>query len=125
MTKVAGSPRVLLSGGAGFVGSHFVDYLMANTESEITVFDNFSSGSLSHLAAHLHSKRLTVVTGDLQDRNAITAAMSGQDVVYHFAANPDIAKAVQQPDIDFWQGTYLTQNLLEAMRVSAVPRLVY
>jgi UDP-glucose 4-epimerase len=125
MTNASGSPRVFLSGGAGFIGSHFVDYLMANSDSEITIFDNFSSGSLSQLKAHLQNRRLRVVTGDLQDLEALKTSMAGQDVVYHFAANPDIAKAVTQPDIDFWQGTYLTQNLLEAMRVSGVPRLVY
>ena len=45
--------------------------------------------------------------------------------MFHFASNPDIAKAVTQPDIDFWEGTFLTQNLLEAMRVAGVPRLIY
>ena len=45
--------------------------------------------------------------------------------MFHFASNPDIAKAATQPDIDFWEGTYLTQNLLEAMRVGGVRRLIY
>jgi UDP-glucose 4-epimerase len=51
--------------------------------------------------------------------------MAGADTVFHLAANPDIAKAVTQPDIDFWEGTYLAQNVLEAMRVNGVPRLLY
>jgi UDP-glucose 4-epimerase len=51
--------------------------------------------------------------------------MRGHDRVFHFASNPDIAKAVTQPDIDFWEGTYLTQNVVEAMRVSGVKQLTY
>ena len=125
MTNGRGNPRVFISGGAGFIGSHFVNHLICNTRSAITVFDNFSSGSLSHLAQHLDNDRLKVVTGDLQDLEAVKAAMTGHEIVYHFAANPDIAKAVQQPDIDFWQGTYLTQNLLESIRISGASRLVY
>jgi UDP-glucose 4-epimerase len=51
--------------------------------------------------------------------------MKDVDLVVHFAANPDIAKAVKQPDIDFWEGTYLTQNILEAMRINKVPNMLY
>ena len=45
--------------------------------------------------------------------------------MFHFASNPDIAKAATEPDIDFWEGTYLTQNLLEAMRITDVQSLIY
>ena len=51
--------------------------------------------------------------------------MKGSQIVIHFAANPDIAKAVKQPDIDFWEGTYLTQNILEAMRINDVSTILY
>jgi UDP-glucose 4-epimerase len=51
--------------------------------------------------------------------------MQGCDTVFHLAANPDIAKAVTQPDIDFWEGTYLAQNVIEAMRVNGVRRILY
>lgn len=51
--------------------------------------------------------------------------MKGMDIVYSLASNPDIAKAVYQPDIDFWEGTYLINNVLEAMRVNNVKKLIY
>ncbi len=51
--------------------------------------------------------------------------MKGSDVVYHFASNPDISKAISQPDIDFWEGTYLTNNVIEAMRINKVKNLIY
>ena len=62
---------------------------------------------------------------DLKNLDQLSEAIAGADVVFHFASNPDIARAATQPDIDFWEGTYLTQNLLEAMRVADVPRLIY
>jgi UDP-glucose 4-epimerase len=61
----------------------------------------------------------------MKDLAALTEAVAGSETVFHLASNPDIARAATEPDIDFWEGTYLTQNLLEAMRVARVPRLVY
>jgi len=89
------------------------------------VYDNLSSGSREHLAPALDDPRLRVVEADIKDADALTAAMRGSDTVFHLAANPDIAKAVEQPDIDFWEGTYLTQNVLEAMRRNGVGRILY
>ena len=51
--------------------------------------------------------------------------MAGHDLVFHFASNPDIARAATEPDIDFWEGTYLTQNVLEAMRRTGVRQILY
>ena len=69
--------------------------------------------------------RLSIVRSDLKDLKALTKAIQGSETVFHFASNPDIAKAATQPDIDFWEGTYLTQNLLEAMRLAGVRNLIY
>jgi UDP-glucose 4-epimerase len=91
----------------------------------VVVYDNFSSGTRGHLQAVLGDSRLRVVEGDAKELRQLTAAMAGCDTVFHFAANPDIAKAVTQPDIDFWEGTYLAQNVLEAMRVNQAGRLLY
>jgi UDP-glucose 4-epimerase len=114
--------RYFIAGGAGFIGSHMVRRLLQRPEAQAVVYDNFSSGRAWHLP---EDPRLTIVRGDLKDLAALKAAIAGSDAVFHFASNPDIAKAATQPDIDFWEGTYLTQNLLEAMRVMGVPRLIY
>jgi UDP-glucose 4-epimerase len=121
-----GWKRVFVSGGAGFIGSHLVSSLLKDAATELVViFDNFSSGQLSHIEESAQDSRVEIVRGDLKELGAATAAMTGCDTVFHLAANPDIAKAVTQPDIDFWEGTYLTQNLLEAMRVRGARRILY
>jgi UDP-glucose 4-epimerase len=118
-------PRYFIAGGAGFIGSHLASTLLRDEDhAVVTVYDNFSSGRSWHLP-DVGPDRLRVVRGDLKDKDATAAAMAGHDHAYHFASNPDIAKAITQPDVDFWEGTYLTQNLLEAMRVSGVKRLTY
>jgi UDP-glucose 4-epimerase len=117
--------RVVVVGGLGFIGSHLVRHLLEAADAEVVVYDNFSSGRLWHLGPCVEDRRLTVVRGDVKDLPELTKHMGGADKVYHFASNPDIAKAMIQPDIDFWEGTYLTQNVLEAMRVQGVKRMVY
>lgn len=113
-------------GGAGFIGSHLVKTLLTEEKnSQVTVYDNFSSGSMWHLAGLDHNDRLRIIRDDVKNIESLQPAMAGMDVVYHFAANPDIAKAVTQPDIDFWEGTYLANNVLEAMRRNNVRKLLY
>lgn len=112
-------------GGAGFIGSHVTDELLGTDDSKVVVFDNLCSGSKERLGGLLDDPRLQFIEGDLKERDDITTALRGCDHVYHFAANPDIAKAATQPDIDFWEGTYLTQNLLEGCRLNGVKQLTY
>jgi UDP-glucose 4-epimerase len=117
--------RSFIAGGAGFIGSHLVRELLRRPEEEVVVFDNLSSGDEAHLADVLDEDRLELVVGDLQRADDVTAAMAGCMQVFHFAANPDIAKAVTEPTIDFWQGTYLTNNVADAMRINKVRRITY
>ncbi len=89
------------------------------------IYDNFTSGQASYIKHAAEDSRVEVVHADLKEAGAVVAGMAGCDTVFHLAANPDIAKAVTEPDIDFWEGTYLTQNVLEAMRVNKVARILY
>ena len=115
-----------IAGGAGFIGSHLVrKILKEESDSSVTVFDNFTSGQMWHLEEVINDKRLQIVKGDIKDIDFLVDSMKGIDCVYHFASNPDISKAVTQPDIDFWEGTYLTNNVLEAVRRNSVPKMIY
>lgn len=120
------SRRYLVVGGAGFIGSHFVDRLVRDPDAEtVTVYDNFSSGRDWHLAPHERTTKLHVVRGDVADLDFLVSAMRGHDTVIHLASNPDIARAVTEPAVDFDQGTLLTHHVLEAVRTCNVRRLVY
>lgn len=89
------------------------------------MFDNFCSGDVSHLEGLRDDPRLCLVEADLRELDEVVAAMYGADHVYMLAANPDIAAAVEDPAIDFWQGTYLAHNVLEAARITGVQRITY
>jgi len=118
--------RYFLAGGAGFIGSHFTDRLLANpTTQAVTLYDNFTSGRAWHYAHHEADRRLRVVRGDVKSLSDLAGAMQGHDVVIHLASNPDIARAATEPDIDFREGTFLTQQVVEAMRLTRAPRLLY
>jgi UDP-glucose 4-epimerase len=120
------SARYFIVGGAGFIGSHFTDRLLCdNTTAGVTLYDNFSSGREWHYEHHKNDGRLRVVRGDVKDLATLTTAIEGHDVVIHLASNPDIAKAATEPDIDFREGTFLTSQVVEAMRIAGVPRLLY
>lgn len=115
-----------IAGGAGFIGSHLVrKILREESNSVVVVFDNFTSGQMWHLEEVLEDNRLQIIKGDIKDIDLLVDSMKSADCVYHFASNPDISKAVTQPDIDFWEGTYLTNNILEAVRRNGVPKMIY
>jgi len=112
-----------ITGGAGFIGSTMVDALLER--GNVTVYDNFSSGRHEFLAHHVESGRFTIIQGDLGDLDHLKRALRGQDVVFHFASNPDIARGLLETDLDLRQGTLLTYNVLEAMRVNQVKAILY
>jgi UDP-glucose 4-epimerase len=118
--------RVFIVGGAGFIGSHFVDRLLSEDSTElVTVFDSFSSGRHWHLAHHSGDRRLQIVPGDVRNLKSLVMAMSGHEMVIHLASNPDIARAATEPSVDFDQGTLLTHHVMEAMRVSGAHQILY
>ncbi len=125
MTKQALS-RVCVVGGAGFIGGHFVDRLLCSDATElVTVYDNFSSGRTWHLEAHRSDARMIVVRNDVRDLESLVATVTGHDTVIHLASNPDIARAVTDPAVDFDQGTLLTHHVAEAARRADVSLILY
>ncbi|MBO0887374.1 MAG: NAD-dependent epimerase/dehydratase family protein, partial [Acidimicrobiales bacterium] len=118
--------RVCVVGGAGFIGSHVTDRLLADRDTEqVTVFDNFTSGRTWHLEHQGGDRRLRVVRGDVRDLKALVASLDGVETVIHLASNPDIARAAVEPSVDFDQGSVLTHLVLEAMRLSGARRILY
>ncbi len=120
------APSFVIVGGAGFIGSHFTDRLLASSETlKVTLYDNFSSGREWHYAHHNRDPRLHVVKADVHDLDRLLESMTDHSTCILLAANPDIAAAVKDPDIDFREGTMLTRNVMEAMRQTDCKRLLY
>ncbi len=118
--------KVFIAGGAGFIGSHFVDRLLTQPGvTGVTVYDNLSSGRLAYLSHHQSSSKLNVIEGDISDKEHLQRAMEQHHTVIHLASNPDIAKALTEPSVDFDQGTLLTHNILEAMRLTGASKILY
>ena len=117
--------KFFVTGGAGFLGSNLVNTLLDDGAEAVRVYDNLSSGRERYFGHRLGDPRLGLVRGEIGDLDRLTAAVAGCEVVFHLAANPDIARAVTEPTIDFDNGTVLTQYVLEAMRRTGVRRLVF
>ena len=122
-----GNPTdVIIVGGIGFIGSHFVDRFLADPSVKaVTVYDNLTSGHLWHLEHHENDARLKVVIADVREIESLVSAASGHHTLIHLASNPDIAAAATNPAIDFDQGTLLTHCVAEAARRAGVSTVLY
>ena len=118
--------KVCIVGGAGFIGSHFTDRLLSDTATRrVTLFDNFSSGREWHYQHHAGDKRLEIVRADVGDLATLAETMNGHELVIHLASNPDIARAMTSPRVDFDEGTALTFHVVEAARMAGVGEILY
>jgi len=115
---------VLVTGGAGFIGSHMVDRLMIEGH-RVRVLDNLASGSLDNLRQWDHHSRFEFLRGDLLDRETVKSALDGCAQVYHMAANPEVQASKAGPEDHFRQNIEATYSLLEAVRNSGVELLVF
>jgi len=116
--------KILVTGGAGFIGSHLVDQLMQRGH-KVTVFDNLSSGRKKFISHHLNKKNFKFIKADILDFENVKKAMRGQELVHHLAANPDIRYGIEHPDYDLKQNTMTTFNVLEAMRLNGVKKISF
>src|SRR5437899_2579113 len=113
--------RVLVTGGAGFIGSHLVERLGAR--NEVTVLDDLSTGSLRNLAAvsgELHVKRASIL-----DTDVVAPAMAGQDLVYHLAAKTSVPESIAKPDAYWRTNVEGTLTILKAAADARVRRVVF
>jgi UDP-glucose 4-epimerase len=111
-------------GGAGFIGSHFAQTLL-DLNQDVTVIDNFCSGTEKHLENFRNHPNFNLITLDVENTDELTRIFKNVQVVIHLASNPDIAKAATEPRIDFEQGTVLTESVIEACRRSGVKTILY
>ena len=117
--------RALVTGGAGFIGSHLIDRLVSRGD-HVVVLDNLSSGHRSFLQHHIDTGAVELIKGDLCLSEDVDKAMARNiECVFHLAANPDIRLGTQITDTDLRQGTFATYNVLEAMRIHGVKKIMF
>lgn len=116
--------RYFVTGGAGFIGSNLVDRLLSQGDA-VVCFDNLSTGRREFLANAAQQAKFELVKGDLLDLPALTAAMSGCELVFHLAANADVRFGTNHPRKDLEQNTIATSNVLEAMRANGIRRVAF
>lgn len=116
--------RVLVTGAAGFIGSHMVDRLLSDGHS-VAGLDNMSTGQNRFLENALAHSRFVFHRADLLDRKNLAEAIKGAELVIHFAANADVRFGTEHPRKDLDQNTVATWNVLEAMREQGCKRIVF
>lgn len=115
---------IVVTGGAGFIGSHLVDQLVARGW-RVRVVDNLSSGAIDNIRRHIEDRKLEFLGLDLKDPKGAYEAVEGAKAIFHLAANPEVRVSTTNPEVHFSENIVATFNLLEAMRRSDVRDLVF
>jgi UDP-glucose 4-epimerase len=118
------SRLVLVTGGAGFMGSHLVDKLI-NEGYRVRVIDNLSTGRMENLEHLEGNPNLEIIRGDLKNVQDAKEAVRDVNAVFHFAANPEVRVSTTNPEMHFNENIVATFNLLEAMRKKDVKEIVF
>ena len=120
-----GTQRYLVTGGAGFIGSHVVDALMARPSAHVTVLDRLTyAGSRANLRHHEHDPRFRFVQGDVSDRDDVLEEVRRADRVLHLAAESDIGRSLSDAHVFLQTNVLGTGCVLDACRLSGTPLLV-
>ncbi len=121
--KVTGK-KIVVTGGAGFIGSHLVDKLIEQ-DNEVLVVDNLSGGSEDFIRHHYEDPRFKFINDDLLTSDKLAQHFQGRDIVFHLAANPDVKAGATNPHLDMEQNIIVTHRVLEGVRNAGVGFVVF
>jgi len=121
---MATGSRILVTGGAGFIGSHLVDALLARGD-EVVVLDNFSTGKHENLAQHAGNSAFELIEGDIRDFDLCRRAVAGCAGVFHEAALGSVPRSMADPRLTLENNVQGFANVIEAARRAGVRRFVY
>lgn len=116
--------KVLVTGGAGFIGSHLVDALIRRGD-EVTVLDNFRRGSRANLQEPGSGREVSLIEGDIRDRAVVLSATAGCEVVFHLAAQSNVLGALADPDYSVTTNVVGTHNVLTTSAELGVRRVIF
>jgi dTDP-glucose 4,6-dehydratase len=120
--------KYFVTGGAGFIGSHYVDLLLSETQDveQVTVYDKFTyAGNARNLEVHKNDSRLKVLIGDICDSKDVKSALTGHDVIVHFAAESHVDRSIQDSGIFVQTNVMGTYNLLETARLLDIKSFIH
>jgi UDP-glucose 4-epimerase len=117
--------KAVVTGGAGFIGSHLVDRLLADGCPDVVALDNLHRGQLSHIEQHFENPRFHFINGDIRDQDTVASVLKGADVVYHLAAQSSVMGAVEDSDYSFSTNIVGTYNVLRAATQVGVGRVIF
>lgn len=121
----AQSEKIVVTGGAGFIGSHLVDRLLTSTPADVVVVDNLYRGRLTNLAQHADDRRLTIIDGDVRNSDLIDEVFRGAHTVFHLAGQSTVMGAIEDLEYSFTTNVHGTFNVLRAAARESVHRLVF
>jgi len=116
--------KAFVTGGAGFIGSHLVDKLISKGDV-VTAYDNLTSGKKQFLEQHMKNDKFTFIEADLLDLTRLKKEIKDHDAIFHIAANPFVRLGEKQTRMDLEQGAIVTYNILEAMRINNIKKIVF
>lgn len=116
--------KYLVTGGAGFIGSHIVDELLKKG-NKVIVYDNFSTGKQLFIKHNLKNKSFKLIKGDVLDNKKINQAMRNVDFIIHLAAHADVKLGFINHDIDHVQNLETTRSVLEAMKRNNIKKIAF
>ncbi len=116
--------KYVVTGGAGFIGSHLIDRLLKEG-NEVICIDNLTTGKLENIKHNEANKNFKFILKDLIELKGLETVFKGSDAVFHFAANADIRGGIDNPRKDLELNTIVTYNVLEAMRLAKVNKIIF
>jgi UDP-glucose 4-epimerase len=119
--KRRNSRKTLVTGGAGFIGSHLVERLLKDGY-RVIILDNLKNGKVENVKSSLKSRNLTLIKEDLKKPVKLNRAVGDSEIIFHLAANPEVRIGETEPEVHFKENILATFNLLEAIRKSQKPK---
>jgi len=116
--------KAIITGGAGFIGSHLVDRLITQGH-QVTIIDNLSSGKIENIEQWLNDPPFKLIKADLKEPASWIECFRDIDAVYHYAANPEVKVSVTNPEVHYRENLESTFHVLEACRKKGVPLVIF
>jgi len=116
--------KILITGGAGFVGSHLADRFVEKGDT-VVCLDNFATGDMMNIRPLINKRNFKLVKGDVRDRSLVASIMHDVDAVFHLAAQIHVDRSLVEPELTYQTNVMGTLNILEEARKNDVSRVIY